>query len=33
LTWRDPLPAVRATTAFARNAVRGLAFRMRKNGT
>ena len=32
LSWRDPLPAVRATTTFARGAVRGLASRMRKNG-
>jgi len=32
LSWRDPLPAVRATTTFARGAVRGLVSRMRKNG-
>jgi len=33
LSWRDPLPAVRATTTFARGAVRGLVSRMRKNGS
>jgi len=32
VSWRDPLPAVRATTTFTRNAIRGLASRMRKNG-
>ncbi len=32
LSWRDPLPAVRATTTFARGSVRGLVSRMRKNG-
>ena len=33
LSWRDPLPAVRATTAFARNAARGVVSRVRKNGS
>ena len=33
LSWRDPLPAVRATTTFTRDTVRGLAVRMRRNGS
>jgi len=32
LSWRDPLPAVKATTTFTRGAIKGLASRMRKNG-
>lgn len=31
LTWNDPLPAIRATTAFTRRAVSGLASRVRKD--
>jgi carbamoylphosphate synthase large subunit len=31
LTWNDPLPAIRATTAFTRRAVTGLASRVRKH--
>src|SRR5438876_623293 len=33
LSWRDPLPAVKATTTFARNAARGVVSRVRKNGS
>ena len=33
LSWRDPLPAVSATTSFTRNAVRRLASRMWRNGS
>jgi len=32
LSWRDPLPAVKAATTFTRGAIKGLASRMRKNG-
>jgi predicted ATP-grasp superfamily ATP-dependent carboligase len=32
LSWRDPLPAVKATTTFTRGAIKGLASRLRKNG-
>jgi hypothetical protein len=31
LNWKDPLPAVRATTEFTRGAVRRLLSRVRKN--
>lgn len=31
LAWNDPLPAIRATTAFTRRAVSGLASRVRKD--
>lgn len=33
LSWKDPLPMVSATTTFARDAVRALASRIRKNGS